>query len=653
LRRALNGWFSRRFPSSPVPEIMRPQPVNISVSRLREELWLASPPAAPADGPSAVMGGLFHRTIGSLLNGDAKWSVVLADDNLQDHALLQKHAYERILGPQLTRNEAALKESGRQLLWLWAALGEACKWLCAVLLAARDEGWIRYDAEAALWIGAERLILSEEPLSREFRLPNWRVPVRISGIADAILRDPKSNRWCCIEFKLSDGLDPIDLCQAALYQSLIGNDVAADIALVRFVPECRERVLSVAQLGPATAELLNVAGHLAGVAGSRATPHPGVLDDKTKQEIRQAAQASTAVTNLEKKIIDVLRGFGLETSSAGHPIVGPSFIRFSLKPGRAVPVKKILSRAEDIGVQVGVEPPMIQIEDGVVVVDVSRRDQRETVPFARIRETLPSPDPLQGNSKIPLGVDLNNRVLSIDLAASESPHVLVAGTAGSGKTEWLRAAIAALLLTNTPETLRLVLVDPKHVGFSELARSPFLLHPNALVLPPDGSLIEQLDLLVEEMDRRYREFKQSGADDLRSWRAKTGRPMARIVCVIDEFADMMADSAQRRSLEDRVVRLGAKARAAGIHLVLATQRPDHKTVTGRLNANLSVRVCLRTTTYQQSLVALQRLGAERLLGKGDLFYSLGDRLLRLQAPYLGESERREIFRSSDFTGREP
>jgi DNA segregation ATPase FtsK/SpoIIIE-like protein len=261
-------------------------------------------------------------------------------------------------------------------------------------------------------------------------------------------------------------------------------------------------------------------------------------------------------------------------------------------------------------------------------------------------ETLPAADPLQGSSKIPLGVDLNGRALCIDLAAAESPHALVAGTAGSGKSEWLRTAIASLLVRNTPDTLRLVIVDPKHVGFRDLAKSPFLLHEKALVLPPDGSVAEQLDLLITEMERRYRDFQSAGVDDLRAWRAATKQSMPRIVCVVDEFADMMADLKQRKLLEDRVVRLGAKARAAGIHLILATQHPDHKTVTGRLRANLAVRVCLRTTTWQQSMVALQKKGAEQLLGKGDLFYSLGDRLWRFQAAYLSEAERRQIFGQS-------
>src|SRR6185295_9388183 len=128
------------------------------------------------------------------------------------------------------------------LLWLWTAVGEACQWLCGILKAAHEEGWIQYDAEADRWIGTERLLVSEEPVSREFHQPNWRAPVQISGVADAILRDPKTKRWCCLEFKLSDSLEPLDLCQVAMYRSLIEEEASAgDIALVRFVPERKER----------------------------------------------------------------------------------------------------------------------------------------------------------------------------------------------------------------------------------------------------------------------------------------------------------------------------------------------------------------------------------------------------------------------------
>ena len=196
---------------------MHPQPVDITVSNVRDELWRASRPDSPAPGPSALAGSLFHKTASGLLSGPAAWQVKLTEESLGDHEALRRHAYEKILGPQLARHEAALQNSGSETLWLWQAVGEACEWLCRILNAAREQKWIRYDAELGAWSGTDRLIASEQPISREFHQPNWRAPVRISGIPDAILRDPLTERWCCLEFKLNDGAEPVDLCQAALY----------------------------------------------------------------------------------------------------------------------------------------------------------------------------------------------------------------------------------------------------------------------------------------------------------------------------------------------------------------------------------------------------------------------------------------------------
>jgi DNA segregation ATPase FtsK/SpoIIIE-like protein len=222
---------------------------------------------------------------------------------------------------------------------------------------------------------------------------------------------------------------------------LVEGNSQGDIALVRFLPELRERLFSAEQLRPATEELLQVAARLDGVVDRRfafeqSADRPSIiLDDKAKEHKRQTVHEPTAVTAIERRIIDTLRGFGLDTSAAASPVVGPSFIRFRLKLKASVPVKKILSHNEDIGVPLGIETSLVQIEDGVLVIDVSRGEERETVPFGRIRETLAPRHPLQGNSKIPLGLDLNGQLRSIDLASAESPHVLVAGTAGSGKSD--------------------------------------------------------------------------------------------------------------------------------------------------------------------------------------------------------------------------
>jgi DNA segregation ATPase FtsK/SpoIIIE, S-DNA-T family len=605
---------------------MLPAPVDITVSQLRDALWQASGRTGPADGPGSIAGQIFHETMAGLVGSEVGWQTILRASNLGDHELLRRHAYEKLVGPRLTRFEAALKGSGRETLWLWEAVGEACQWLCGVLKAAETRRWIYYDTENERWSDAG-LITAEHPVEGEFHKPGWSAPVRVHGIADAVIRDPSTGRWCCIEFKLTAAESPLDVCQAAMYHALLAEPrTEGEVALVRFTPKKEEMVLGADRLEEARDKLIDLAGAVAGVT-----------------EGRQPASNMRQYDELGQRILGVLETFNAAASLSGRPVAGPAFVRYTLKPGPAVAVRKILNSADDLGVQLGLPAPWIDVEDGILVLDVGRGEDRETVPFARIRETLPPPDPLQGWSDIPLGVDLYNQLRSVDISAAESPHVLVAGTAGSGKSEWLRTAIAALILTNTPETLRLMLIDPKRTAFGDLAGSPFLLHDRALLFPPDGSLEEQLDLLIDTMEERYRKFHAAGVDDLKLWRLRQGEPMPRIVCVVDEFADMMADARDRRTLEDRVVRLGAKARAAGIHLVLSTQHPDAKTITGRLQANLSVRVCLKTTTWQQSMVALKRRGAERLLGRGDLFFSRGDRLYRLQGAFLSEQERREIF----------
>jgi len=593
---------------------MTPPPAELSVSQVRQALWEAGGARPTGDGPTALAGRLFHQTVAALLSGPAWWRTALREDMPEDWRALRRHAYEHFLGPRLFAEQQALADSGREVLLLWQAITEFCQWLSSLLKAARDSGW-PMEKE---WLNPE------SPLERLFEDPRWRRPVRVRGVADALLRDPRTGRWCVIEFKLGGGAEAMDLGQAALYQLLLGAG-DADLALVRFAPERRELVLSAGDLAPARRSLVDLIGRLAGV-------------------ISPAGDDEEDYGQLGKRILAVFDSFGLRATLVGEPVIGPSFVRYEVAPARGAPVKKFIACAEDLGVQLAVPTPMIHIEDRRLVVDMARRN-RERVPFSRVVEALPAPDPLLGSAQVPLGVDLNNRLHAVSLADADSPHMLVAGTAGSGKSEWLRCAIAALILSNTPETLRLVLIDPKRTTFQELAGSPFLWHPEALIYPPESSPLEQLERLIAEMEARYKLFEQARVDDLPAWARRERRPMPRIVCVIDEFADLMADRRLKKEFERCVVRLGAKARAAGIHLILATQHPDAKTVTPGLQANLSVRISLKTATWHQSLVALKQRGAERLLGQGDLLFSRGGPAWRYQAPYLDEAERRRLFAS--------
>lgn len=600
--------------------------VELSVSRLRDALWEAGPAASAGGGPGAVCGRLFHTVMAGLLHGSTSWQGILGPDNLDDDGRLRTHAYERLLAPLLDQNREALAERGKEVLHLWQATAEACQWLCRVLVAAEAKGWVSWDPVVRRWRAGSALV-SEHPLRREFHRDGWTAPVRLSGIADAVLRDPATGRWCVIEFKLSDAAEDLDLAQTALYHLLLGDPSAGhgnDIAVVRFLPRCTEMVIEGAQLEEAQEKLILLAAQLAGVREER--------DDKRQEYYEQLGQ----------QIRRVLEHFGVKAEPVGEPVLGPAFVRYQWMPGRGVPVRKVLSLADDLGVQLQMAAPMIHIEEGMLVTDVPRLD-RQPVPFLRLRQTLPPLDPLHGSARLPLGVDLGNQLRFLDMAASESPHLLVAGTSGSGKSEFLRMALAGLLLANTPDTLRVVLIDPKRNAFTEMAGSPFLLNRESLIYPPDASAVDHLDLVIEEMEKRFAMFYREGVDDLPSWRNHTHTPLPRIVCIADEFADLVIAGSDRKQFEERVTRLGAKARSAGIHLILATQHPDAKTVTGRLQSNLSVRVCLKTTTWQQSMVALKQRGAERLLGRGDLLFSAGGELLRLQAPLLTEHERRRVF----------
>jgi DNA segregation ATPase FtsK/SpoIIIE-like protein len=232
-------------------------------------------------------------------------------------------------------------------------------------------------------------------------------------------------------------------------------------------------------------------------------------------------------------------------------------------------------------------------------------------------------------------MDLNAKLRTANLNDPVNAHLLVAGTTGSGKTEWLRVAIQGLIRSNTPQTLRLVLIDPKRTAFNEFSDSPYLLAHDSLVFPDAQPVGDVLKELAREMERRYVLFQKAGVDNINEYAGTTRHVLPRIVCVCDEYYALMAgDSKKRKEIEAQITLLGAKARAAGIHLILATQQPSREVVKGVLDSNIPARVALMMVKKEESKMLLGRTGAENLLGKGDLlFRDVGDPV-RLQAPLL-------------------
>jgi S-DNA-T family DNA segregation ATPase FtsK/SpoIIIE len=614
---------------------------QLSISDIRRELLRTAGDYAGAGARSnALCGTIFHQAVAGLM-GPKGWQAALEPGELGDPARLARYAYERLLGPRLTEMQAGLRESGAEVLDLWEAVQATCGWLCRLLTAAEQRGTIRYDHHLRAWLGAGELCQPELELQWELKEPHWTAPVQVFGVADAVWKNPESGRWCVLEYKLGKPRPEADLAQACLYHCALSASGLAThdgaLAMITFGPDFQERFYQSEELSEAQSALRALIGRLANVLPEEEPlPVPAISD----QHI-----------SLGKQLVRVLQGYGVPVEWKGELIAGPTFLRYFVIPGRQARMKQIRDKAEDLGMQLSLQSqPMIHNAAGRLAIDIARPDP-QTVTFTSILEQLPKPDGW-GCSQAPLGVDLNGRLQFVDLASSNNPHLLVAGTAGGGKSEWLRSAIAGLMLSNTPDTLRLVLIDPKRTAFAELKGSPYLLGSEGLVYPPEHSALDVLDLLIEEMEKRYKLFEQNLVSDLPEYQSKTGRGLPRIVCVCDEYADLLADRAATKSVEAAITRIGAKARAAGIHLIIATQCPDYKTVGGALKMNLSGRVCLRVSNHHQSNMIINQSGAERLLGKGDLFFlSIGEPV-RLQAPYLSAEERAGIFgRESVSAGR--
>jgi S-DNA-T family DNA segregation ATPase FtsK/SpoIIIE len=637
IRGSLAFWaaaFQRFFNRSPRPKLDKEDLflAQLSISDIRRELLrTAGDYAASGSRSNALTGTLFHEVLAGLM-GPNGWQAALEPGELADSPRLARHAYENLLGSRLTEMQAGLRESGEEVMALWEAVQVTCGWLCRLLTAAERRGTILYDHHQRAWLGADQLCQPELELQWEVKEPHWTAPVRVFGVADALWKNPESGRWCVLEYKLGKPRPEADLAQACLYHCMLSASglSAGDgaLAVITFGPELKERFYQSTELCEVQSALRTLIGRLANVLPEESRPPVPPISDQHLA--------------LGKQLVRVLQPYGVSVEWKGEVTVGPSFLRYFLIPGRQTKLKQLKDRAEDLAMQLKLNrEPLIHNSGGRLVIDIARPDP-QTVTFTSILEQIPEPDG-GGCSRTPLGVDLNGRLQFVDLASSNSPHLLVAGTAGSGKSEWLRSAIAGLMLSNTPETLRLVLIDPKRTAFAELKGSPYLRGSDGLVYPPEHSAFDVLESLIEEMEQRYKLFERNLVSDLPEYQAKTGKLLPRIVCVCDEYADLLVDRAATKSVEAAIVRLGAKARAAGIHLIVATQYPDRKTVDGALKMNLSGRVCLRVANHHQSNMIINQSGAERLLGKGDLFFlSIGDPV-RLQAPYLSSEERARIF----------
>ena len=364
-----------------------------------------------------------------------------------------------------------------------------------------------------------------------------------------------------------------------------------------------------------------------------------LLSKGSKKVIKGGAKALTDIaTRLQK----TLYSFGVQ-AKVENVSVGPAITRYELKPAEGVRVSKIANLADDIALNLAAET--IRIEAPIpgkqaVGIEVPNTE-KETVHF---REVVESDEFQNSKSKlsVALGKDVAGNMEIADIA--KMPHALIAGATGSGKSVCINTIITSIIYKAKPSEVKFVMVDPKVVELSVYNGIPHLLIP---VVTDPKKAAGALAWAVQEMDNRYNLFAQKGVRDLKGYNALaekedgTGK-LPQIVIIIDELADLMMVAA--KEVEDSICRLAQKARAAGMHLIIATQRPSVDVITGIIKANIPSRIAFAVSSQVDSRTILDQVGAEKLLGKGDmLFYPSGaPKPVRVQGAFVSDEEVEKI-----------
>lgn len=319
--------------------------------------------------------------------------------------------------------------------------------------------------------------------------------------------------------------------------------------------------------------------------------------------------------------------------------VGPTVTQYTLKPAEGIKLSKITALSNDLALALASHPIRIEAPipgKSLVGIEVPNKVRARV----GLREMIESQE-FQNSQPLTiiLGKDVSGNPVFGDLA--KMPHLLVAGSTGSGKTVQLNSLILSLIYKNSPEFLRFILIDPKRVEFSAYSGLPHLLSP---VIFDAGQTINALKWLIGEMERRFDVLSEAKARDINSFNIKTAKEehLPYIVLLIDELADLMA--ARGREVEAGIVRLAQMARAVGIHLVVATQRPSVEVITGLIKANITSRITFQVASQVDSRTVLDTSGAEKLLGLGDLLYlspELG-KPRRIQSAFVSEKEVKKV-----------
>ena len=368
-------------------------------------------------------------------------------------------------------------------------------------------------------------------------------------------------------------------------------------------------------------------------------PPINLLSKNTKKVSKSSAKV---LTDTASKLQKTLYSFGV-SAKVEDVKVGPAITRYELKPSEGVRVSKIANLADDIALNLAAET--IRIEAPIpgkqaVGIEVPNKEKENV----HLRDVIETEEFTNNKSKlsVALGKDVAGQVVVADIA--KMPHVLIAGSTGSGKSVCINTIITSIIYNAKPSEVKMVMIDPKIVELSVYNGIPHLLIP---VVTDPKKAAGALAWAVQEMEDRYSKFASKGVRDLKGYNAAMekegeGKKLYQIVVIIDELADLMMVAA--KDVEDAICRLAQKARAAGMHLVIATQRPSVDVITGLIKANVPSRIAFAVSSQVDSRTILDMAGAEKLLGKGDMLFAPAGapKPTRIQGAFVSDDEVEKV-----------
>ncbi|MEK7616231.1 MAG: DNA translocase FtsK 4TM domain-containing protein [Patescibacteria group bacterium] len=339
-----------------------------------------------------------------------------------------------------------------------------------------------------------------------------------------------------------------------------------------------------------------------------------------------------------------LAHFGIDVEM-GEVSIGPTVTQFTLRPAVGVKLSRITALSSDLSLALAAHPIRIEAPiPGKALVGIEVPNKKSAI--VGLRDLIDTDDFKKGKTFLPLAIGRDVAGYPVLAALEKMPHMLIAGATGTGKSVTINSILLSLLYRHSPDTLKMIMVDPKRVELSLYNGIPHLITP---VIVDTKKVVNALRWAVREMEKRYEKLSESGSRDLYSYNAKQQSAkhdiMPFIVIVIDELADLM--SSHGRDVEAAIVRLAQMARAVGIHLIVSTQRPSVDVITGLIKANITSRIALQVASLIDSRTILDASGAERLLGQGDMLYVSGDtnaKLRRVQGALVTEQEVKDVIK---------